>query len=54
MLAKKTNKELDDEETTRQFNQIIKKYSDPTEIKKRNLLEKRKSLILDKKQDYGL
>jgi len=54
MLAKKTNKELDDEETTNQFTQIMKEFSDPVEIKKRKFLKKRQDLISDKKFDYGL
>jgi hypothetical protein len=45
-------KKLDDEETTRQFAGIMRQYSDPIEIKRKQLLKKRIEILKDK--NYGI
>ena len=47
----KSQKQNDDKETTRQFDEILKQYDNPLEIQKRLLVKKREEIIKDK--NYG-
>ena len=48
---KKLEKETDDLETTNQFADIIKQYTDPLEIEKIKLIKRREEIKRDK--NYG-